>query len=82
MKKLLVLHGPNLNRLGNREPSVYGTTALAEINAALEEQAKEAGFSLSCQQSNSEAELIDAIHQASDDKIDLYNIQSSSLYPY
>lgn len=69
MKKILVLHGPNLNRLGIREPSVYGSTTLTELNATLNKQAKAAGFALTCKQSNSEAELIDTIHQAADDKI-------------
>ncbi|MBA2709962.1 MAG: type II 3-dehydroquinate dehydratase [Tatlockia sp.] len=79
MKKLLVLHGPNLNRLGNREPGVYGTTTLANINSALEKKAKEAGINVSCQQSNSEAELIDWVHQASDDKIDYIIINPAAF---
>ncbi|MBA3537862.1 MAG: type II 3-dehydroquinate dehydratase [Tatlockia sp.] len=79
MKKILVLNGPNLNRLGNREPSVYGCTTLATINASLEQQAKKAGLSLVCQQSNSEAELIDLIHQASDDKTDYLIINPAAF---
>jgi 3-dehydroquinate dehydratase-2 len=79
MKKILVLHGPNLNRLGNREPSVYGNTTLATLNASLEQQAKKAGFNLCCQQSNSEAELIDLIHQASDDKTDYLIINPAAF---
>ena len=70
MKKILVLHGPNLNRLGKREPSVYGSTTLTEINDALKEQAQKAGFSFAAKQSNSEAELIDVIHEASDSATD------------
>jgi len=66
MKKILVLHGPNLNRLGKREPSVYGSTTLAEINDALKAQAQKAGLNLAAFQSNSEAELIDTIHEAGD----------------
>ncbi|WP_419420203.1 type II 3-dehydroquinate dehydratase [Legionella sp. D16C41] len=66
MKKILVLHGPNLNRLGTREPSVYGSTSLADINNHLRKQAADKGWDLSCFQSNSEAALIDAIHQAAD----------------
>lgn len=69
MKKILVLHGPNLNRLGKREPQIYGTTTLSELNTALVEQAKRAGFDLEAKQSNSEAELIDLIHQASDEQV-------------
>ena len=64
MKKILVLHGPNLNLLGVREPSVYGHTTLTEINSTLDQQAKAAHCSLSYLQSNSEAELINSIHQA------------------
>lgn len=70
MKKILVLHGPNLNRLGLREPSVYGSTTLAQLDALLVKQAEAAGLSLTSQQSNSEAALIDIIHQAAEDKID------------
>lgn len=69
MKKILVLHGPNLNLLGTREPSIYGSISLAHINSHLTEKAALAGFALNCYQSNSEAELIQAIHQASVDKI-------------
>ena len=64
MKKILVLHGPNLNLLGLREPTVYGHATLAQINAQLAKQASQAGFSLTAVQSNSEAELINAIHLA------------------
>lgn len=64
MKKILVIHGPNLNLLGTREPAVYGSTTLAQINHELEHAASEAGMQLSTYQSNFEGELIDAIHQA------------------
>ncbi|MGM9452569.1 type II 3-dehydroquinate dehydratase [Legionella bozemanae] len=70
MKKILVLHGPNLNLLGTREPSVYGATTLDHINTRLIKEATKSGFALSCYQSNSEADLIQAIHQASIDKVD------------
>jgi len=66
MKKILVLHGPNLNRLGEREPSIYGLTTLDELNTLLQTQANEAQVELNCLQTNSEAEFIDAIHQAAD----------------
>ncbi|STX28018.1 3-dehydroquinate dehydratase [Legionella beliardensis] len=66
MKKILVLHGPNLNRLGTREPTIYGSESLANINTRLRKQAADQGWDLSCFQSNSEAALIDAIHQAAD----------------
>lgn len=70
MKKVLVLHGPNLNLLGTREPSIYGATSLEQINSDLIQEATNAKLALSCYQSNSEGELIQAIHQASSDKTD------------
>ena len=50
--QILVLHGPNLNLLGQREPTIYGNLSLAEINAQLELQAKDLGVSITCHQSN------------------------------
>ncbi len=64
MTHILVLHGPNLNLLGTREPGVYGTVTLAEINARLEAAAAERGITLRILQSNHEGALIDAIHEA------------------
>ncbi|MBU5636125.1 type II 3-dehydroquinate dehydratase [Geomonas sp. Red69] len=62
--KILVLHGPNLNLLGVREPGVYGTTTLDGINRALEELATELSLELEIVQSNSEGALVDAIQGA------------------
>ena len=62
--RILVVHGPNLNLLGTREPEVYGRTSLAEIDARLAEQAKAAGAELRAVQSNHEGELIDRIQEA------------------
>ena len=67
MPKILVLHGPNLNLLGLREPSVYGTTSLQEINRSLEEAAKRAGLEIEILQSNHEGDLIDAVHRPWDE---------------
>lgn len=70
MAKILVLNGPNLNLLGQREPEVYGTSTLADINKVLELEAESAGHSLQCFQSNAEHELVDRIHKAKTDNTD------------
>lgn len=64
MATFLLLHGPNLNLLGTREPDVYGHTTLAEINQSLTEQALAAGHQLQAFQSNAEHELVERIHNA------------------
>jgi 3-dehydroquinate dehydratase-2 len=61
--KILVLHGPNLNLFGRREPHIYGTTTLAEINTRLATLAAELGVTLETIQSNHEGDLIDFLHQ-------------------
>ena len=67
MAKLLVLHGPNLNLLGTREPEVYGRATLAEIDADLKARAAAAGHALESLQSNAEHALVDRIQAARDD---------------
>ena len=67
MAKLLVLHGPNLNLLGAREPDIYGHATLAEIDAELADQAAAAGHALESLQSNAEHVLLDRIHAARTD---------------
>lgn len=62
--RVLVLHGPNLNLLGLREPGIYGSLTLAEINRALEEEAKKLQAKVFPFQSNHEGVLVDAIHEA------------------
>ena len=64
MAKLLLLHGPNLNLLGTREPEVYGHTTLADINADLAARAKAAGHALEALQSNAEHVLVDRVQAA------------------
>jgi len=64
MTNILVLHGPNLNLLGVREPGVYGSITLAEVNRQLQEAADGRGATLRIVQSNHEGALIDAIHAA------------------
>lgn len=68
MAKILVLHGPNLNLLGAREPEIYGHLTLADINNQLAAQAQAAGHELAWFQSNAEHELIGRIQQARDDR--------------
>jgi len=64
MAQILILHGPNLNLLGVREPAVYGYTTLTHINQQLESQAKQLGHSIVTLQSNAEHELVTAIQLA------------------
>lgn len=64
MATILVLHGPNLNLLGTREPEIYGSDTLSSINQTLTVQAKDAGHHLMALQSNAEYELIERIHDA------------------
>lgn len=61
--KILVLHGPNLNLLGRREPHIYGSTTLADINRKLEQLGKELGVELEIVQSNHEGTLVDFLHK-------------------
>jgi 3-dehydroquinate dehydratase-2 len=64
MGKVLVLHGVNLNMLGKRDPALYGTITLAEIDAKLADLASELGFSIECFQTNHEGEMVERIHRA------------------
>ena len=62
--RIAVMHGPNLNLLGTREPDTYGRQTLADLDLQITRQAAELGAEVRCFQSNSEGALIDAIHQA------------------
>lgn len=64
MYTLLILHGPNLNLLGLREPQIYGSLTLAEINTSLTQLADALGVTIQAHQANSEGELIDILHEA------------------
>lgn len=64
MKRVLVIHGPNLNLLGEREPHLYGSQTLAEINQAMEHQGNSLGLTLAFFQSNHEGEILDTIQKA------------------
>ncbi|RSZ63561.1 type II 3-dehydroquinate dehydratase [Corynebacterium hylobatis] len=65
--KVLVLNGPNLNRLGKRQPEVYGATTLADVEKLIGERAAQLGVEVECRQSNHEGELIDWVHETADE---------------
>lgn len=71
MKSVLVLNGPNLGRLGSREPEIYGELNLEALSNQLEALAKDLAISISVMQSDSESELMAAIHKATDSKADV-----------
>lgn len=64
MADILLIHGPNLNLLGTREPEIYGSTTLEQINQAMKDRAKGLGYDLDAFQSNGEQAIIERIHQA------------------
>jgi 3-dehydroquinate dehydratase-2 len=78
-KTIWVLHGPNLNLLGTREPGVYGGTTLAQIDAMLREDATAAGVQVESFQSNHEGALVDRIHAARDAKVDFIVINPAAF---
>jgi 3-dehydroquinate dehydratase-2 len=78
-KKLLLVNGPNLNLLGTREPKVYGSTTLADVERAAAAQAAAAGAALASFQSNHEGALIDRIHAARAEGIDAIIINPGGL---
>lgn len=78
-KSILVVHGPNLNLLGTREPAHYGSATLASIDQRLADRARVAGVSLATFQSNQEGELIDRIQQAARDAVDFIIINPAAF---
>lgn len=78
-KSVLVLHGPNLNLLGSREPDYYGKTTLESINQGLQAQAERAGIRLEALQSNAESELIARIHQLVSQPVDFIIINPAAF---
>lgn len=79
MATILVLHGPNLNLLGLREPGIYGATTLDDINHSLTQTAQAAGHHLQTLQSNAEYELIDRIHDARREGVDFIIINPAAF---
>ncbi len=73
MAKILVLHGPNLNLLGTREPDIYGNATLVDINSQLVNQAEKLNHTIECLQSNNEAVLIDKIQDNAGDAFIIFN---------
>ncbi|MDR2904284.1 MAG: type II 3-dehydroquinate dehydratase [Clostridiales bacterium] len=82
MKKIRVIHGPNLNFTGIREKSVYGMDTLTEINNAISEKARALNLSAECYQSNHEGELIDYIQQCYHDGVDGLILNPGALTHY
>ena len=76
---ITIINGPNLNLLGTREPEIYGTTTLADIEARLVGLAAQQGQTMICMQSNAEHELVEAVHQAKTDDVDFIIINPGAL---
>ena len=79
MAHIRVLHGPNLNLLGSREPEIYGSDTLDDINQRLEAQAGRAGVEISFLQSNAEHAIVEAIQASLTDKVDYFVINPGAF---
>ena len=79
MAKILVLHGPNLNLLGTREPEHYGSTTLDQINENISRIATEAGHELNARQSNAEHQLVNFVQEALTDQVEFILINSAAF---
>jgi 3-dehydroquinate dehydratase-2 len=75
----LLLNGPNLNLLGNREPSIYGNLTLAQIESQCQAKCQQAGVSLDCKQSNAEHVLIEAVHEAQEQGVQFIVINPAAF---
>jgi 3-dehydroquinate dehydratase-2 len=84
MKKILLLNGPNLNRLGKREPGIYGVKTLKDLEEKMVSLGAEANIEVKCFQSNHEGELIDKLHEAEDTGVDgiIFNPGAFTHYSY
>ena len=81
-RRLLVLHGPNLNLLGTREPGVYGRATLGDIDAAIQRHAAARGAQATCRQSNHEGQLVDWIHGAAGEAFEAIVLNPGALTHY
>lgn len=79
MASILVINGPNLNLLGQRETSIYGSQSLDDINASLQAQASKARVTIAFLQSNAEHEIVNRVHQAGRDGVDMMIINAGAL---
>jgi 3-dehydroquinate dehydratase-2 len=83
MKQILLIHGPNLNKLGSRDPSIYGSLTLTELQDQVKAKAKDLGYEINAFQSNHEGKIIDFIQQNSSESIALIiNPGAYSHYSY
>ncbi|WHX39273.1 type II 3-dehydroquinate dehydratase [Mesobacillus sp. AQ2] len=84
MKKILMLNGPNLNRLGKREPGIYGVSTLRDLEERMIQLGTEKQMEVVCFQSNHEGELIDKLHEAEDTSVDgiIFNPGAFTHYSY
>lgn len=82
MKKVLVLHGVNLNMFGKRDPAQYGTITLTEINEKIKELASELGFAAECFQTNHEGAMVEKIHQAHTENVNAVVINAGAWTHY
>lgn len=82
MKKVLVLHGVNLNMFGKRDPEQYGTVTLKQIDAGIETLVAELGLAVECFQTNHEGEMVERIHAAHEENIDAVVINAGAWTHY